>query len=122
MVEQYPRYVYALSGGEAELGDDGIFRAVEPVLALVCKGRDETNGKGTTITTADGRAIQFAATVYMPKDTKHIAEGAEIVIATKELTAQELETPHDLLQTGAVTIISKCYRFSRGQLNCRMWI
>jgi hypothetical protein len=122
MVRQYPRYVYALFGGEAELGDDGVYRQTVAEWRLVSMGRDETNGKGSEVSTADGETIKFAATVYLPLSCKHISEGTPVVISTRQLTDIELSQAKELMSDGTVTIVSQCYRFSRGQLNVRMWI
>lgn len=122
MVRQYPRYVYALYGGEAELGDDGVYRQTEAEWRFVSMGRDETNGKGSEVPTADGETIKFAATVYLPLSCTHISEGTPVVISTRQLTNTELSRAKELMTDGTVTIVSQCYRFSRGQLNVRMWI
>lgn len=102
--------------------DDGRFTAPAASWQMVGMGRAETNGRGSWVATADGRNIQFSATVYMPKGARHITEGDRVAVASRELTEEETADMASLQMAGDVLISSECLRFSEGQLNTRMWI
>ena len=75
---QYPQYLYALQhNGESVQLPNGSWETPAAVWELKATCREETNGKGSTIQTADGKTRVFASLIQLPKGTAKIPEGTQ---------------------------------------------
>lgn len=123
---QYPHALYALTVPEATRNANGSWVQGAASWSLVGACREETNGKGSTITLADGHALQFSALIQLPVGTTRVAEGTEVAIADETLTAAELATLGANLEawrrSGKIRQHGTCAKFDSGRLHCRLWI
>lgn len=123
---QYPQYLYALQHvGESVQLPNGSWD--EPAAAWVLKAacREETNGKGSTIQTADGKTRVFASLIQMPKGTARIAEGTQVVVTREEVDVTQLSNIDFIAsakETGIVVVMGTCEKFDSGRLHCRLWV
>jgi hypothetical protein len=106
MVKQYPHIL--AYGAIAESSQDGNGNWVSGTATvetlLVC--RAEPNGGNGFITTADGTQINFSWVVYLPLTTDYIETGTGVIIKNGE----------QVIATDTIK------RFSKGQLNVRIWL
>jgi hypothetical protein len=113
MVQQYPHYLYILSVPSATQDANGNWinnnqDSSSWTYHSVC--REETNGKGSTINGADGKAVVYSSSVYLPKSAGDIKEGTIVVVS-------QFNDPTD-----GVRIKGAALKFDRGQLSKRLWV
>lgn len=110
---QYPQYVYCKSTGEATQGPNGSWVGDSPgwVLTGIC--REETNGKGTSIQTADGRFLVFSSLIFLPRGSAKIQEGSEVLVLKEKAV---------VVKEDDAIIKGTCLKFDDGRLHCRMWV
>ena len=92
-------------------------------VKAVC--REETNGKGSTIQTADGETRVFASLIQLPKGTAKIPEGTQVIVTREEVEVSQLantEFVEAAKATGLVVVTGTCEKFDLGRLHCRLWI
>jgi hypothetical protein len=101
-----------------------------------CKCRAEVNGTGRQIPGKDGSLMDYAFTCYLPVIDAIIPEGSEfIIISGSEITiggrsiavdSAFTDVGNDLISVDvtSATVIAegKVKRFSKGQLNSRLWL
>jgi len=105
MVRQYPhRLVITTKSGSTQDGNGNWQPGTETTTEKIC--RAEPNSRNATVKAEDGTAIQFDFNVYMPLPVDTIAVGTKI----------EVYSGDELLSTNTVK------RFSKGQLNARLWL
>lgn len=123
---QYPHALYKLTTPEATRNSNGSWVQGSPSWSLVGYCREETNGKGSSITTTDGRTLQFSALIQLPVGTARVNEGTQVVVAESELTTAEIATISTNLKawtaSGKLRIAGTCAKFDNGRLHCRLWI
>lgn len=124
---QYPQYIYALnSGGDSVQLPNGSWVTPEAAWELKGSCREETNGKGSSINTADGKALVFSSLVQIPKGTARIPEGTNVLIAREKIedTAQlqDKDFINESLISGLIVLQGECKKYDLGRLHCRMWI
>lgn len=122
---QYPQYLYAKTIQEATQLPNGSWQPETEVWTLTASCREETNGKGTQINTADGRSLAFSSLVQLPKGTQKIDEGKQIIIATEELDTEQLNDTdyiNGLKQTGIIVATGTVLKCDVGRLHTRAWI
>lgn len=110
MVTQYNHYLFKLVAPASVLNGDGNWTTGTPqwVLHSVC--REETNGKGSAMQTADGKTIIFSSLIHLPKGAERIAENTPILVS---------ETNN---HEGVIRIQGPTLKFDNGQLHCRLWV
>lgn len=122
---QYPQYLYALNTGEATQLPNGSWSDNAATWELKAACREETNGKGATIQTADGKSLVFASLIQIPKGTPRINEGMEVIVTREEVAVTQLLNK-DYIATakdsGQIVVIGTCQKYDFGRLHCRMWI
>lgn len=123
---QYPQRLYTKTIQEATQLPNGSWQPETEVWALTAYCREETNGKGTQINTADGRAIAFSSLIQAPKGTPRVDEGTEVIISTdaqldvtKLLNADFVTTAK---QQGIIVAQGTCLKCDSGRLHTRIWI
>lgn len=123
---QYPQYLYVLRrGGNSVQRPNGSWDTPAPVWELVAACREETNGKGSTIQTADGKTRVFASLIYTPKGTARINEGTQIVVTREEVDVAQLSDTNFIASakaSGFVVATGTVEKFDLGRLHCRIWI
>jgi hypothetical protein len=106
MVEQYPdTAIVTIVYGSTTLQNGDIIPGSTSEKTFKC--RQEPAGKGGFIIAADGTQIAFSSTVYAGVNTSEVTEGARVQITNR---------------AGETVLIGTVKRFSRGQLNCRLWV
>lgn len=107
MVTQYSHKLILAIAASSTQDSNGNWIAGSPSTQVEITCRAEPNGKGAFLKAADGTQIIFDWTVYMPLPVNDIAPG----------------TPAEIKDASGVTIGKGIVaRFSRGQLNARVWI
>lgn len=109
MIEQYPHYLFVLSSPESTQDGDGnwVEESGEWVLHSIC--REQTNGRGTVVNVADGKAVVFASVIHLPDEAEMIKEGTEIMVSTTATGNGE-------------RIKGRVLKFDKGQLHSRLWV
>lgn len=123
---QYPQYLYALQhNGESVQLPNGSWETSAAAWELKAACREETNGKGSTIQTADGETRVFASLIQLPKGTAKIPEGTQVIVTREEVEVSQLANT-DFVEaakaTGLVVVTGTCEKFDPGRLHCRLWI
>lgn len=137
-----------MKAGNVTVDENGDYTAEEPQWVLWSKGREETNGSGSIIETADMKIYKFHSLVQLPAGTPKVSEGTRVLVSDSELTQVELRlygslghglddsAGNDIFvnsgndenafaesrKRGIVRIVGVCAKFDRGQLHCRMWL
>lgn len=106
MVKQYPDTATVTYASEATTLPNGDIVPGQTITDTF-KCRQEPAGRGGFITASDGTQIAFSSNVYADKRTEIVPVGAQISVIDKD--ANE-------------TVSGTVKRFSRGQLNCRLWV
>lgn len=123
---QYPHYLYKrTSDGEATQDANGSWQETATTWELHSRCREETNGKGTQLQTANEKFVTFASLVQLPARTARIAEGVEVAVLEQPLEPSALldqETMEQAKITGVVRISGECLKFDKGRLHCRLWV
>mgnify|MGYP000286368024 FL=1 len=123
---QYPQYLYALQhDGESVQLPNGSWETPAAAWELKAVCREETNGKGSTIQTADGETRVFASLIQLPKGTAKIPEGTQVIVTREEVEVSQLantEFVEAAKATGLVVVTGTCEKFDLGRLHCRLWI
>ena len=105
MVKQYPhRLVMTTATGSVQDGNGNWVSGSLVTTEKAC--RAEPNSRNATVKAEDGTAVQFDFTVYMPLPVDTIVVGSNV----------EVYNGDELLSTNTVK------RFTRGQLNARLWL
>lgn len=124
--KQYYEFLYFLSTQEATQQANGSWTPGTSGWQLKGACREETNGKGSEITTNDGKAIRFASLIQLPVGTTRIPEGTKVIV-----TREQLQTPANLAsesyrrtarETGLIVAEGVCLKFDFGRLHSRLWI
>ena len=122
---QYPEYLYALKNAEAAQLPNGSWGETPAAWELKAACREETNGKGSEIQTANGQSLVFASLIQIPKGTKRINEGTEVIVAREEMTISQL-LDNDFIaaanDSGLIVARGVCQKYDLGRLHCRLWI
>jgi hypothetical protein len=123
---QYPQYLYALQhDGESVQLPNGSWETPAAAWELKAVCREETNGKGSTIQTADGETRVFASLIQLPKGTAKIPEGTQVIVTREKVDVSQLsntEFVEAAKATGLVVVTGTCEKFGLGRLHCRLWI
>ena len=123
---QYPQYLYAFNNDEdAEQLPNGSWKETVPSWELKAACREETNGKGSTIQTANGNTLVFASLIQLPKGTARINEGTEVLVTREEVEPNQLLEPgfiDSAKVSGLVVAKGICEKYDYGRLHCRLWI
>lgn len=105
MIKQYPhRLVITTTTGSVQDGNGNWEPGSTSTTEKAC--RAEPNSKNAQVKTADGTAVIFDFTVYLPLPVDSIAVG----------TTVSVYSGNDLLGKNTVK------RFTKGQLNARVWL
>jgi hypothetical protein len=111
---QYPHYLYVkTAAAEATQAANGSWVAGTAVWTLTAICREETNGKGASIVSNDGRSLVFSSLIQLPARSTKIVEGSEIMVLKQ--TAQTVSEANAILK-------GTCLKFDDGRLHCRMWV
>lgn len=109
LVKQYPHYLFVTTTGNSVQDENGNWSDEQEASTFISRCRVEIDGRGNEIQTANGTFHQFTATVYLPKGDIKIDNGTTVVVAEDADCKQ-------------VLIDGKALRFSKGQLNSRLWL
>ena len=121
---QYPQHLYMLTQ-QGESVQDKTGKWVKPGAdgwQYVGLCREETNGKGSTVTTADGQVLVFASLIQLPTGTPRVNEGCNVIVTRTQLQAITDAYIAEGLRNGQVVAKGVCKKFDSGRLHCRLWI
>lgn len=125
VTHQYYQYLFVRRDSEAVQLPNGSWDASGSGWELVTACREETNGKGATIATANGETRVFASLIQLPRGTARINEGTEVAVLREAVNAARLSEA-DFIEaakiTGLVVATGTCQKFDMGRLHCRIWI
>lgn len=121
-MQQYYQHLYRMKNQESVQDSNGQWTQKSASWVYVGICREETNGKGSSVATADGKALVFSSLVQMPTGTARIDEGT-LVLITRNQHATITETMITQgKQSGEVVATGRCMKFDSGRLHCRMWL
>lgn len=123
--KQYYEYLYSFSDGEATQQANGSWTPAATGWALNGACREETNGKGSVITTADGKALSFASLIQLPKGATRIPEGTKVIVTTATVAVADLASEayrRSAKASGLIVAEGTCLKFDAGRLHSRLWI
>ncbi|ERI85117.1 hypothetical protein HMPREF1981_02004 [Bacteroides pyogenes F0041] len=109
MVKQYPHYLFALITGESTQGEDGRWSDEDQQTIFLSMCREETDGRGSEIQTADGTYRKYSAIIQIPKGALTIDEGTSVFVSNHE-------------DGSDVRIKGVALKFDKGQLHSRLWV
>lgn len=105
MIRQYPHILkITTTSGSSQDGNGNWVPGSTSTVEKEC--RAEPNSRNAQVKTADSTAIVFDYTVYMPLPAEAISVGSKV----------EVYSGDELLSTNSVK------RFTKGQLNARLWL
>lgn len=112
MVTQYPHTATMVTPGtEATQDADGNWQPGTPDVTTTASCRAESSTGDGYISGVDGNKIGYTWIVYLPSGTQKVKVGTSIVVVGPGI------------EGGTETILEDTVkRFSRGQLNCRIWL
>lgn len=127
MVVQYPHHLYVHNATDNSTQDDdgNIIDPQQGAAAWSELGpcREETNGRGSQVTTNDGRTIVYSSLIQIPRGNIRVTEGTEVMITERTLTSEELDGDIEALRaSGVIRIKGRCLNFDTGSLHNRLWI
>lgn len=109
MVEQYPYQLFVKEVPESNYdenrGEWDNSGDTEWMPFGVC--RDEGNGAGRKVVTTDGELYLYFWVIYCPLSVQEMKKGALIKVVDKD---------------GNIRAEKRMVKFSRGQLNARIWL
>ena len=109
MVRQYPHYLFALTTGESTQDKDGYWSDEEQKAVFLSMCREETDGRGSEVQTADGTYRKFSSLIQIPKGALIIEEGTSVFVAENE-------------DGSVVRIKGIALKFDTGHLHSRLWV
>lgn len=109
VIKQYPHYLFALITGEATQGEDGRWSDEDQQTIFLSMCREETDGRGPEIQTADGTYRKYSAIIQIPKGALIVEEGTSVFVAENE-------------DGSAIRIKGTALKFDKGQLHSRLWV
>lgn len=118
----YPHYLYVKKEGEMSVNELGDYEVTSPSWEYWGRCREEGNGSGSEIQTADMKSYKFSSTVYMPVGTRRITEGTTIAVTTEEVDNLDDGSIPAGYAEGVVRISGENRKFDGGRLHCRMWV
>lgn len=108
MVEQYPYKLFVSEVSESTFNEEtGDWIAQNAIWRDFGVCRDEGNGSGRKVVTTDGELYVYFWTIYCPISVEEIKKGSMVRVMDKD---------------GNIRAEKRIVRFSKGQLNCRLWL
>lgn len=109
MVRQYPHYLFTLITVESTQDENGYWSDEEQKAVFLSMCREETDGRGSEVQTADGTYRKFSSLIQIPKGALIIEEGTSVFVAENE-------------DGSGVRIKGTALKFDKGQLHSRLWV
>lgn len=109
MVKQYPHYLFALITGESTQGEDGRWSDEDQQAIFLSMCREETDGRGSEVQTADGTYRKYSSIIQIPKGDLTIDEGTSVFVSDHE-------------DGSGARIKGVALKFDKGQLHSRLWV
>ena len=109
MVKQYPHYLFAVKTSESKQGEDGYWSDGESSIEFLTMCREETDGRGSEVQTADGTYRRFSSLIQMPKGTLVVEVGTSVIVSDNQ-------------DGTSIRIKGVALKFDKGQLHSRLWV
>lgn len=109
VIKQYPHYLFALATGESAQDENGYWTDAEQKVIFLSKCREETDGRGSEVQTADGTYRKFSSIIQIPKGALNIEEGTNVFVS-------------DGKDGSGIRIKGIALKFDKGQLHSRLWV
>lgn len=109
MIIQYPHYLFALITGESTQGEDGRWSDEDQQTIFLSMCREETDGRGQEVQTADGTYRKYSSIIQIPKGDLTIDEGTSVFVSDHE-------------DGSGARIKGVALKFDKGQLHSRLWV
>lgn len=125
-LEQYPHHLYRYSTGEAEQDGNGAWVQNGGGWQYASRCREETNGRGTRISTADEAAYVFSALIQIPvAECGRIPEGTRVIVTQTKVDAAVLSDEawiEAAKESGEVRLDGTVRKYDVGRLHDRCWV
>lgn len=109
-MDQYPHFLFVKVVPAASQDAEGNFSFGGESWVFHSFCREQTNGKGSAITGADGKAIVFSSVIHLPVMAGRIMEGTEVKVT------------EGVEETDFVRIKGQALKFDKGRLHNRVWV
>lgn len=109
VIKQYPHYLFALTTGESTQDEKGYWSDEKQQTIFLSMCREETDGRGSEIQTADGTYHKYSAIIQIPKGDLTIDEGTNVFVSDHE-------------DGSGARIKGVALKFDKGQLHSRLWV
>lgn len=109
-MKQYPHFLYLKTVYPSTQNEEGNWLPQTEQWIFYSMCREQTNGKGSTVNSIDGKAIVFASVVHLPLKAFSLKEGIEVLVSNIES------------ETGSIRIQKQMLKYDRGQLHDRIWL
>lgn len=109
VIKQYPHYLFAFTTGESVQDENGYWTDESQQTVFLSMCREETDGRGSEVQTADGTYRKFSSLIQIPKGALIIEEGASVFVAENE-------------DGSGIRIKGTALKFDKGQLHSRLWV
>ncbi len=103
------------TAGDTTIDENGDRVPAQSYWKYAGRCREESNGKGEYITTADFKTYRFSSLIQMPPGIEKIQEGMRILVAAQPLV--DIDT-----SDSSVRLMGTCAKFDEGRLHCRLWV
>lgn len=109
VIKQYPHYLFALTTGESTQDENGYWSDEEQKVIFLSMCREETDGRGQEVQTADGTYRKYSSIIQIPKGDLTIDEGTSVFVSDHE-------------DGSGARIKGVALKFDKGQLHSRLWV
>lgn len=109
MVKQYPHYLFSVKTSESKQGEDGYWSDGESSIELLSMCREETDGRGSEVQTADGTYRRFSSLIQIPKGSLVVEVGTIVIVSDNQ-------------DGTSIRIKGVALKFDKGQLHSRLWV
>ena len=109
MVKQYPHYLFAVMTEQSVQKENGRWSDEVQKVTFLSMCREETDGRGAEVQTADGTYRKYSSLIQIPKGDLVVTEGTSVFVS-------------DSRDGSNIRISGIALKFDKGQLHSRLWV
>ena len=109
MVKQYPHYLFAVMTESSVQKENGRWSDEVQKVTFLSMCREETDGRGAEVQTADGTYRKYSSLIQIPKGDLVVTEGTSVFVS-------------DSRDGSNIRISGIALKFDKGQLHSRLWV
>ena len=109
MVKQYSHYLFAVMAEPSVQQENGRWSDEVQKVTFLSMCREETDGRGAEVQTADGTYRKYSSLIQIPKGDLVVKEGTSVFVS-------------DSRDGSNIRISGIVLKFDKGQLHSRLWV